>query len=160
MRTWLCLILGTFLLGVATAKPALAADAHLGGMRLLSGYKHQPLQGFDSIVGKISEKDGLQISYEIGYVPKPGAPRFGGSFSDRPKLTPKDKVRWYLEQSVNGQPVHLAHRKDNVLLVSFPKKGMNLSVTVRSADEMAEALLMILTYPNPVAGDGKKAVAE
>ncbi len=156
MTTWFCLTLGTFLLGVMSAGPALAADARLGGMRLLEGYEHQPLQGFDSIVGKISKKAGLQISYEIGSVPKPGAPRFGGQFSDRPKLTPKDQVRWYLEQTVNGQPVHLAYRKDNVLLVSFPQKGMNFSVTVRSADEMAEALLMILTYPDPIAGDGRK----
>ena len=154
MKTWLCLTLGTFLLGV-TASPTLAADARLGGMRLLAGYQHQPLQGFDSIVGKISKKAGLQISYEIGGLPKPGGIRLGGQFSDRPKRTPKNQVRWYREQTVNGQPVHLAHRKDNVLLVSFPQKGMNFSVTVRSADEMAEALLMILTYPDPVAGDGR-----
>jgi hypothetical protein len=156
MQTWFCLTLGTFLLGMMAAGPALAADARLGGMRLLAGYEHQPLQGFDSIVGKISKKAGLQISYEIGSLPRPGGLRLGGQFSDRPKLTQKDQVRWYLEQSVNGQPVHLAHRKDNVLLVSFPQKGMNFSVTVRSADEMAEALLMILTYPAPVAGDGGK----
>ena len=156
MKTWFCLTLEIFLLGVTAASPALAADARLGGMRLLAGYEHQPLQGFDSIVGKIEKEDGLQISYEIGGVPKPGAPRFGGQFSDRPKLTPKDQVRWYREQVDNGQPVHLAHGKDNFLLVSFPQKGMNFSVTVRSADEMAEALLMILTYPDPVAGDDRK----
>ncbi|MCH7729876.1 MAG: hypothetical protein IH991_25910 [Planctomycetes bacterium] len=156
MKTWFCLTLGTFLVGVMVTSPASAADARLGGMRLLVGYKHQPLQGFDSIVGKIEKEGGLRINYEIGHVPKPGAPRFGGSFSDRPKLTPKDKVRWYREQVVNGQAVHIAYRKDNVLMVSYPKKGMNFSVTIRSTDEMAEALLMILTYPDPVAGDGRK----
>jgi hypothetical protein len=36
-------------------------------------------------------------------------------------------------------------------MVSYPKQGVNFSVTVRSAAEMADALLMILTYPNPLA---------
>ena len=128
-------------------------------MRLLPGYVHQPLQGFDSIVGKITKKDGLQINYEIGGIPKPGGLRLGGQFSDRPKLTPKNQVRWYREQIINGQPVHLAYRKDNFLLVSYPKKGINLSVKIRTADEMAEALLMILTYPNTDANDGGKKTA-
>jgi hypothetical protein len=127
-----------------------AAD-RIGGMRLLPGYKHQPLQGFDSIVGKIEKENGLRINYDIGAIPKPGVPAFGGGFSDRPKLTRKGDVRWYREQVINGQPVHLAHRKDNILMVSYPKQGVNFSVTVRSAAEMADALLMILTYPNPVA---------
>ena len=65
------------------------------------------------------------------------------------RLSPKDKVRWYREQVVNNQPVHLAYRKDQVLLISYPLKGINLHVTVRTVDEMAEALLMILTYPGP-----------
>ena len=149
MQLIFCLTFGTFLLSPVDG-PLFAADARLGGMRLLPGYKHQPLQGIDSIVGKIQKEGGLRIMYEIGGLVKPGAPRLGGSFSDRPKRTPKDEIRWYREQVVGGQPVHVAYRKDNVLLVSFPKKGMNLSATVRTADEMAEALLIILTYPNPI----------
>lgn len=156
MKRWLCLILGTLLLAATNAGSTLAADARIGGMRLLPGYLHQPLQGFDSIVGKIAKKDGLQISYEIGSIPKPGGLSLGGQFSDRPKRTPKNLLRWYREQIVNGQPVHLAYRKDNILLVSYPKKGMNLSVKISSADEMAEALLMILTYPNTAIADGEK----
>ena len=154
MQRQLSLILGILLLGQLT-NLAFAGDARLGGMKLLPGYKHQPLRGIDSIVGEIKKDGGLRITYEIGAIPKPGAPRLGGSFSDRPKLIPIQNVRWYREQIVNGQPVHLAYRKDNVL-VSFPKKGMNMSVTVRSADEMAVALLMILTYPNPVVGKKNK----
>lgn len=143
------LTLGAFLLSFSTS-PLFGEDGRLGGMRLLPGYKHQPLQGIDSIVGEIKKENGLRILYEIGGIVKPGAPRFGGSFTDRPKQTAKDRVRWYVEQIVGGQPVHLAYCKDDLLLVSFPEKGLNLSVTVRTADEMAEALLMIMTYPNPV----------
>jgi hypothetical protein len=95
MKTWFCLSVGTIVFAMTATGPASADEARLGGMRLLEGYEHQPLQGFDSIVGKISKKGGLEISYEIGSVPKLGAPQFGGQFSDRPKLTPKDQVRWY-----------------------------------------------------------------
>lgn len=151
MRKLCSLMLATVLLSLTSSD--LFAAGPLGGMRLLPGYQHQPLQGIDSIVGRIVKEDGLQINYEIGAVSQPGQPRFGGSFSDRPKLMPADQLRWYREQVVNGQSVHVAYRKDEILMVSYPAKGMNVSVTVRSADEMAEALLMILTYPDPVMKD-------
>lgn len=150
MKSKLCFLLVVAAVSSLSHSGIFAANP-IGGMRLLAGYKHQPLQGIDSVVGKVEKKDGLRINYEIGHVTKPGAPRFGGSFSDRPKLAPKDKVRWYREQTVNGQATHIAYRKDGMLMVSYPKQGMNLWVTVRTADEMAEALLMILTYPDPVA---------
>jgi hypothetical protein len=142
---------------VTTVSSAAAADDRLGGMQLLPGYTHQKLQGFDSIVGKISKQNGLQISYEIGSLPRPGGIAFGGQFSDRARKTPKNQLRWYKEQIVNGQPVHLAHRKDGYLLVSFPKKGMNFTARVTSPEEMVDALLMILTYPNPVIKEAGKA---
>lgn len=145
----------TLIVALTSLASADADDKHLGGMKLLPGYKHQPLQGIDSIVGKVTNPKGLDIMYEIGGIPKAGAPRFGGQFSDRPKLMPKDQLRWYQEQTVNGQPVHLAHRKDDYLMVSFPKKGMNISVKVTTPQEMAEALLMILTIPEPVEKKAK-----
>ena len=119
----------------------------------MPGYKHVPLQGIDSLVGEIKKEGGLRIRYEIGRVTKPGAPRTGGSFSDRAKQADKDKIRWYREQVVGGQPVHLAYRKDNVLLVSFPKKGLNLTVEVQTPGDMADALLMIMTFPDPDVDD-------
>lgn len=143
--------LGILLFASLTAGMSLAADPRLGAMQLLEGYEHEVLQGIDSTVGTIRKKDGLLIHYEIGTVPKPGVPRMGGQFTDRPKQTPRDQIRWYREQFVDGQPVHLAHRKDDLLMVSFPRRGMNFSVTVRTADEMAEALLMILTYADGVS---------
>lgn len=154
MKKFYCLMLVLGLLG-CFANRCLAAE-RIGGMKLLPGYNHGPLQGIDSIVGEIKKEGGLRIQYEIGAVVKPGAPRFGGSFTDYPKTTPKAEVHWYRESVVNDQPVHMAHRKDNVLLVSYPEKGMNFSVTVTNPDEMAEALLMILTYPNPDPNDKPK----
>jgi len=134
--------------GPKTLPPGPRDTGQLGGMRLLPGYQHQPMQGYDSIVGRISKTGGLQISYEIGRVYAPNEVSTGGAFQDRPKLTPKDHIRWYHEQIVNGQPVHMAYRKDNILLVSYPRKGMNFSAKIANADEMAEMLLMVLTYPD------------
>ena len=128
----------------------LAADP-LGGMRLLPGYQHEPLQGIDSIVGRVQKQDGLLITYEIGAVTKPGAPRLGGGFTDRPKNTPKEQLRWYREQVVAGEPVHLAYRKDDQLMLSFPERGANFSVKVTDTEQLADALLMILTYPDKPA---------
>jgi hypothetical protein len=139
------------LLGAAPAagQPKNASPPVPGGMRLLPGYTHKPLQGIDSVVGRIVKDDGWIISYEIGRVSKPGKPQMGGDFSDRAKLMPKTKVRWYREQTINGQPVHLALSKTDTLLVSFPAKGMNFHTTIRSSEQLVDAMLMILTYPQP-----------
>ena len=150
MRSTICFCFCVLLTNAPSDLPA--ADP-LGGMQLLEGYKHVPLQGIDSIVGEIKKEGGLKIVYDIGPVPKPGQPRLGGSFTDRPKNTPAKLRRWYREQTVNNQPVHLAYLKDHTLLVSYPEKGVNFSTAVKTPDEMAEALLMILTYPNPVEMD-------
>jgi hypothetical protein len=157
MKILCCETLGVLLLAMTMECSTAMADDRIGGMQLLPGYKHQPLQGFDSVVGKISKPNGLEISYEIGAIPKPGGLSLGGQFSDRPRLTPQDQRRWYQEQTVAGQKVHLVYRNDNYLLVSFPKQGMNLSVKVLTPDEMAEALLMILTYPMAEKGEGKES---
>lgn len=132
----------------AVASPLAAADdGPLGSMTLLPGYEHRPLQGIDSVVGQIVKEDGLTLTYEIGAVPKPGGLMLGGMFSDRPKKTPENRRRWYKEQTINGQPMHLAYLKDRQLLVSFPKQGMNVSGTVKTPEEMADVLLMLTTYP-------------
>src|SRR5262245_6481631 len=89
-----------------------------GGIKLLPGYVHEKLQGIDSIVGRLVKKEGLTIQYEIGAVPKPGGPVFGGSFSDYPKNTPADQRLWYKEQTIGGRDVHLAMLKTKMLLVS------------------------------------------
>lgn len=133
---------------VLLSATAWAADPP-GGIRLLPGYKHVPLQGIDSIVGRIEKPGGLQMTYEIGHVPKAGEPTFGGSFTDRPKQLPKARLRWYREQVVGGQPMHVAYAKDRTLHVSFPKLGVNVFAKVNSADDMADALLMLATIPNP-----------
>jgi len=128
---------------------AIAADPP-GALEVLPGYKHVPLQGIDSVVGKITHTDGREIFYEIGHVHKPGEPRFGGSFSDRAvwlMKNKKDDLQWSASREVNGEPMNIALLKDGKLTASFPKTGANFSMTTKTPADLADALLMILSYP-------------
>lgn len=148
MKTCVGVRFGVILLALTAVGSASGADGPLGGLQVLPGYQHVPLQGFDCIVGEIKKEGGLRIMYEKGRVSKPGSPQMGGDFRDRAKLMPKEMTHWYREQTVNDQPVHLALSKDKVLLASFPKTGMNFTTKVESSENLVDALLMILTYPN------------
>lgn len=129
---------------------SVAQESRIGGIQLLPGYKHEEQQGFDSIVGRIVKPKGLTISYDIGAIPQGGL-RFGGSFNDQPKAVPENQLRWYKEQMVQGEPMHIAYLKDDSLMVSFPKsipgKGINFHTKVKTIDEMTDALLMLMTFP-------------
>jgi len=124
----------------------------LGGMRLLPGYAEKPTLGYGNRVGRISKPGGLQIDYEFGHIPAPNEMHTGRIYQDRARAVPKNRVRWYHEQIVNGQPLHVAYRKDNFLMASYPRIGVNFSAKIRNANEMADFLLMIMTYPDKGAG--------
>ena len=120
----------------------------LRGMRLLPDYRLQPLQGIDSLVGQISKPNGLTIRYEIGRIPQAGRVGMGGDFSDRPLLIPAARREWYKEQTIGGEPVHVAYTKEKQLLVSYPNRGINFRIAARTQEQFAEALLMVLTVPD------------
>lgn len=120
-----------------------------GQITLPAGYKHEQLQGFDSVPGRIVKEGGLKISYDIGGIPKPGAPRLGGQFTDHPKNMPKAQQKWYKERTIAKQPVHMALSKDDRLYVSFPLSGINFSVEASSKEKTEEALSILLTYRDP-----------
>jgi hypothetical protein len=132
--------------GVVNLAAQDAARPPPGNIKLLPGYVHEPKQGFDSIVGLIEKKGGLTIMYEIGRVAKPGALALGGDFSDRAKNLKEIQRQWYKEQTIAGQAVHIAMAKDGGLYVSFPESGVNFSVMIKTAEDVADALLMILSY--------------
>jgi hypothetical protein len=117
-----------------------------GGIKLLPGYAHEPKQGFDSIVGVIEKKGGLVIMYEIGRVAKPGGLALGGDFADRAKSLKEIQRQWYKEQTIAGQAVHIAMAKDGGLYVTYPESGVNFSVMTKTPEDLADALLMILSY--------------
>jgi hypothetical protein len=134
-----------------------AADA-LGGLKLLQDYSLRPGSAVDAAAWTIEKRGGLTISFEAGFSE--------GSWAD-----PNERGRysWYREQEVNGYTARFALVKDglktrwepsesrglppgNVLLVTFlldkdrPFHTANFSAKVANSQEMADALLMVMTF--------------
>lgn len=131
--------------------PATAVAPAPGQIQLLKGYTHRPLQGIDSIVGEIVREDGFKITYEQGAIPDPKSLfRTGGSFTNAAEGTPADQREWFREQVVSGVPMQVVMRKDHSLIVTFPKSGINFHTKVEKTDDLADVLLMLMTYPQPV----------
>jgi hypothetical protein len=107
-------------------------------MKLLPGYQIDERTGIDAIEGTIAKPDGLTIRYDIG--------KFRTNVAS---LQDKDRLRWYKEHEANGRPVHLAFAKDGTLYVTFPYFAANFQAKVANEAEMAEVLLMVLTYSPP-----------
>jgi hypothetical protein len=134
----------------AITSTAAAQTALPGGFEisLLPGYTHAPLQGIDSIVGKITKKDGLEIMYEIGRVPAAGGLRLGGDYSNRAAAVPEQNRLWLKEQTIGGRKFSIAYDKDHRLTISTAndKQGVNFSTVAKSEEELADVLLMVLSF--------------
>jgi len=111
-----------------------------GAMKLLPGYRHTKDPGDVQLTGNIWKERGLDIYYDIGG---------GGSTT----ATRKAKALWYKEQVVNGRVVQLAlavfPSKSRELFVSVPEgsdRFANFHAKVQSEEDVAEMLLMVLTY--------------
>jgi hypothetical protein len=136
---------------------SIEAQTSLGSnleMTLLPGYVHQPLQGIDSIVGRVAKKGGLTINYDIGGVTPPGAPRFGGSWSNQAERYPAKQALWRQKQTIGGHDVHIVHTKSKRLIISmaFKKLGINISAEARTPQDVADVLLMALTVKEKKKG--------
>ncbi len=127
--------------GIACVTAVYAGPQALpGGIQLLPGYKHEKLKGIDTRVGKIWKDGGLSFSYDIGK----GA-------GNQAKGQDKKNVLWFKEQVVAGHAVQLALTKDQTLYVSFPQTHANFYGQVKTSADLADLLLMVLTYA-PAAG--------
>ena len=96
------------------------------------------MQGKDTRVGKVWKEGGLSFRYDIG--------RGAGN---QVKALAKEDMLWYKEQVVDGRPVQLALTKDRMLYVTFPQSAANFYGTAKSEEEIADMLLMVLTYAPP-----------
>jgi len=131
----------------------LAQDQTPGAIALLSGYKHQKIQGIDSFAGRIWKDNGLEIQYDIGGLT--------GNFAQQIlSLTSTKKATWSKEQTIRGMRVVTVLTTDRRLIVTFsalpPGPGRssqgvwglpaNFSAKVNSDEDIADMLLMIMTY--------------
>jgi hypothetical protein len=151
-------ILPSFIVFILISHHLCAADDVLGGLKLLEGYSMKRGSAVDATAWTIEKRGGLNISFEAG--------ASEGSWADPNE---RNKYSWYREQRVNGYTVRFALVKQglktqweprdsrglppgNILLVSFLLEGdrsshtANFSAKVGNSREMADALLMVMTF--------------
>ncbi|QDU30335.1 hypothetical protein ETAA8_54630 [Anatilimnocola aggregata] len=142
-------LVGGLLLTLA-AVPAWAQTALPGGFEitLLPGYAYEPKQGFDSVVGVIEKKGGLKINFEMGNVPPPGAPVFGGSLVNQALRVRENDRQWLKETTIGGRQIFVAHGKNDHLVVTSTtaKEGINFHTEAKTPADIAEVLLMTLSF--------------
>ena len=113
-----------------------AADPPPGAIHLLEGYQHETLQGIDSRVGRIFKNGGPEVHYDIGAL--------AGNHARQPEMR-----RWSKRQTVGSNTFTLTMRTDDSLVLTFDKNTANFFISgIRTQEELAEILLMLLTY-NP-----------
>jgi hypothetical protein len=136
---------------------ALADDPPYGGLKLLDGYRYKRSRTTDTINGVIYKDGGLSIEFESG-------------ISEGYAADPRQKAKyvWYREQIINEHKIFLALGEGGaatkwkperprsatlgrVLMVTFPGKfgpndAANFYAEVLDEKEIAETLLMVLTF--------------
>lgn len=114
-------------------------------VRLLPGYKLEVTYGLEGGYGvRIWKDSGLSISGSIGCC-----------FAAEANSIEKDQLRWREEQEINERRTTLAYTKDYDLVITFTDNKnsypANFTAHVRDEHDVAETLLMVLTY-EPTAG--------
>jgi hypothetical protein len=107
-----------------------------GGIKLLDGYVHIQEQGYDTWVGRIKKEGGLNIIYDIGFL--------AGEYVNH--CLRENTCTWYKEQQLKGGLVKIALAKDGRIIATFPKTTANFIAEVKSPEDIADFLIMILTY--------------
>jgi hypothetical protein len=112
------------------------ASSPPGGIKLLDGYLHFPEKGIDTSVGRITKKGGLNITYDIG--------RLAGEYVNN--CVRNKSCAWYKLQQLKDGLVKIALTKDGTIIATFPRTTANFVAEVKSQEDIADFLIMILTY--------------
>ncbi|MBA4186896.1 MAG: hypothetical protein C0467_02640 [Planctomycetaceae bacterium] len=102
-------------------------------VQLLPDYTQRTKKGTDSAVGELVRKDGLTISYDIGWY---GAQTL-------------ENTLWSKEQMLFGKKVKIVFSKQKELLVvvgAGEKVHASFYSKVKSEEDVAEILLIVLSY--------------
>lgn len=124
----------------ATAQEASAPSTSAGirfPLRLLPGYKLQAAAGYDNgPTGKIWKENGPTINFHMGPY-----------FPEETESIKKDQILWREEQIINGQSFTCVYTKSADLVISHqPLPVANFRAKIHSQQELAEILLMVLTF--------------
>ena len=116
--------------------PAPTPEPPPGDIEMLDGYIHVPQSGIDSKVGEISKSGGMAIRYDIGIM--------AGVYAGR--CSPSDDCQWFKSQTVNGREVLISLTKDGKVAATFRKENANFFAQTKSVEDVADFLIMVLTY--------------
>ncbi len=108
-----------------------------GNIQLLPGYLDTRMRPIDSAgAGRISKADGVLISYDIGLA--------AGHYETHQEWA--DHALWRTDQVINGKRVVCIYTKSKQLLVTFPDDLANFYAKIRAPRDLADMMLMVLTY--------------
>lgn len=108
-----------------------------GNIKLLPGYTHTSVRPIDSAyAGRIWKPHGLVIGYDIGMA--------AGHYETSLGWT--SRAEWKLDQVMNGKRVVCIFTKSHELLIAFPDDLANFTAKIRTKRDLAEMMLMVLTY--------------
>jgi hypothetical protein len=110
-------------------------QAPRSSVRLLPDYKFMVLPGIDAGGVKIFKKLGPAILES-----------FGLHVVNEADSIDKNQVLWRTEQTVNGKAVVCVFTKSQELVVTFPQGVTNFRAKIRNKQDLAEMLLMVLTF--------------
>lgn len=116
-------------------------------IQLLPDYEYVPLQGIDSIVGKLVAVDRPTVQFEIGRITPRDSPPVGGDFSNAAQRVPDEKRTWYREQTVGGRQIYITYDKDDRLSVSSVsgRQGVNFHSEAKTPEQIVDILLMTMS---------------
>lgn len=109
-----------------------------GNIQLVENYVHEPRQGIDAAVGSFKRSDGFVIDYLIGS-------NVENTAYHRLQLD-KNNVLWFKQQWIKNDVVDLVLFTDGELRASFIKSKANFIAKTKNNGDIADFLLMIMTY--------------
>jgi len=105
-------------------------------VRLLPGYRVQNYPTLDTVGAKIYKKGGLEIEYSSGSLME----------EEASAITP-DKILWKTKQIINGYPLTCVYTRSSDFVATFNDKSpTNFHAHIKSNQDLAEMLLIVLTY--------------
>lgn len=111
------------------------ASAARSPVVLLPGYRIQIVKGIDTFGAVIWKEHGMAIDFSRGM------------YLEDPVSSEKEShILWKQEQSINGKKVQCVYTKSHQLIVNFPELHAYFYARIHSRQELAEMLLMTVTY--------------
>ena len=104
-------------------------------MELLPGYQVRLRPGIDSIGGDLWKDRGLTIHFDLS--------GNAGNYADSEDV--KKQTLWRREQTVNGRKLICVYTKSRDFYATFPP-STNFFATIRNQEDLADMLLMVLTF--------------